>query len=675
MTFTHGNHRTGWLILLAASAVGGWFFGKGLLKSGQPSGDTPNARVISQHRVGKQFSPGSPQGSWMAAVKKATPAEFPRLFEEWKVAFSEGDNYLEGRPENALRWLFAAWLAKDPEAFIARVSQPNFSYSQWGAEVMVRMMPEKTAELIFGPTHGELNGFFVGEAATELAKHRPALYLKMNPDGTVNLRPGMGNDDWEIAISALAKTDARAAGNACLRWKVENDPTSITSALLAVAAAWKTGDPPMNEWVDGITDPVLRALANHARLCVLAENDPRAALAELVSPKFEQGRDVDTPGEILKQLAKKDPVGALKLLKDLEGDFLKYKRDDPFAEVFAETSAEKPANPFYQLSPKGYGEEWKVEENGARNAILGEAAGKLPDDPIELFAALQKLTSEAAAGDGAWQRSVEASLIRLKGETLSAADCLTMVRLWSEKLNGGSDDTTFQTLAARVAQVNPELALASLDQLPESARPLFAGEIILQSPPSDSARNISLFPHLTAGQWDETMGKILGGNAASYAEAIASLPATTTLGARTSFVLTWGDHDPEAAAQWLESMPDDALANGAAKRLTAAWAEYDEFAASAWAATLRAGPTRDAVAVGLAFSIARENPDDAWQWANSISDSAVRKQALVNLDERWGYDAPEKFRAALDEARLAAGLPERGEEPPPAPPDPNDPFR
>ncbi|MEO5714494.1 MAG: hypothetical protein ABIT37_13490 [Luteolibacter sp.] len=630
--------------------------------------------MIPRDRSGPVFASGSPQGSWMVDVKKAAPTDFPRLLEEWKAAFPEGDNYLEGRPENALRWLFGTWLTKDPKGFLKIVTAPQFEYSHWAAQVMVRTMPEKAAELIFGPTHGELDEYFVFDGAGELAKHSPALYLKMNPGDTIDLQPDShrSNDDWETAIASLAKTDAVAAGNACLRWKVEKNSSAIERAFLTVASAWKTGDPPMKEWVDGITEPVLRNLANHARLCVLAEKDPRAALAELYSPKFEEGREVNTPREILSQFAKADPVGALKLLKDVEGIFSKYK-SGPFDEGSAE-EVEKAANPFKDLSPGRYAAGNEVEENGVRYAILGEAAGNLPDDPTELFATLKKWSADTESGDSAWQLGVEADLIRRKGQSMSAADCLTMAGLWAEKLKGGTDDTTFKKLAARVAEVNPELALASLDQLPESARPSFAGEIIKQFPDSDPAGNIALFPHLTAVQWDEEFGKILGANAAAYAEAIASLPASTTLGARESFMEKWGDQDPEAAAQWLESLPDDAVSKPAAAGLFHAWAAYDEEAAVAWVATLPAGPIRDTVAGNLAYSIARRQPDEAWQWVESISDPKVQAKARLDLDFRWEYDAPEKFRAALDEARLAAGWPKRGAKPPP--PDPSDdPFR
>lgn len=229
----------------------------------------------------------------MTRVKQAAPADFPRLLEEWTTLFPEGENYLEGRPENALRWMFAVWLVKDTDGFIKATTAPQFHHSHWVAQVVVRLMPEKAAEMLFGTARGELDEYFIDSAGEELAEHHPALYLKMNPDGSIYLTPGMSNDDWETAIANLAKTDAVAAANACLRSKYgDYFPSQFAAAIRAVAAAWTTGDPPMSNWVNGIADPKLRNIANHARLCALAEKDPRAALAELHSAKLEVENDL-----------------------------------------------------------------------------------------------------------------------------------------------------------------------------------------------------------------------------------------------------------------------------------------------------------------------------------------------------------------------------------------------
>jgi hypothetical protein len=464
-------HLTAWLAILVMSIVGGWMFGRGI---GHSSPTAQVRQTVTETGSGGHstaFSPQSAQGIWMTHVKAATPADFPRLLEEWKIAFPEGDNDLEGRPENALRWLFGNWLAKDSEGFLKKVTEPGFDYSHWAAEVFVKMMPEKAAKLIFGPTHSELNEYFVADGAAELAESYPGLYLKMDPDGTVVLMPGTGNYDWETAVANLAKTDVLAAANACLELDTKNGGRSLADALLSVAKVWKSGDPSMTEWMNGITDPKVRNIANQARLVAMAEKDPHAALLELYSAKLDHGNDdrIDATREILKRLAEADPVYALKLLKKVEPLFLNYKWA-PGEELSAEEEARRADNPFSYLGPGRSGGDDRLEDNGVRYEILSDAGDRLPDDPGQLFAVLHGYCKEIG-GEGEWQRGVEAEMIRWKSRSLTAEACLTTAGLWAGEINGRSDDKTYKKLAARAAETNPELVLASLDQLPVSARP------------------------------------------------------------------------------------------------------------------------------------------------------------------------------------------------------------
>ena len=612
----------------------------------------------------------------MTAVKKAQPADFPKLLDAWQAAFPDGDNYLEGRPECALRWLLGMWLAKDPAGFLKVVTDPDFNYSYWAAQVLVRLMPGKAVELLSGPSHEALNEYLTESLVRALAEENPALYLRLNPDGTFEVTPGhhsSGYDDWGIAIANLAKTDPLAAANACLRWKGFNAPSTISEALLAVAAVWKTSDPPMKEWIQSIEDPQLRNFATHARLCALAEKDPHAALAELYSVKLEAAERIDAPWEILKQLAKADLVGALKLMKDTEGFFSQHEWG-PFAESSAEDNVRKTANPFSRLNPGGFSSN-EPDNNGVRFAVLSTAAESLPVDPSQFFAALHQLAADMDANDNPWQRRIEANLIRLKSNQWSADECLTVANLWASEMKGARDDPTMRELAVRAVHVDPELTLTALEQLPESAQPSFAAELIKQLPASDAAQRIELIPYLAESQWDEKLGESLGAHGGDYAAVIASLPAAITLGARREFMKQWGEQDPEAAAAWLDSLPDDAAAKPAAAGLAAAWAGYDDEAATAWADALPDGPTRDGAAASLADFFARSDPEEAWQWASSIDDPVTYAEALTSVGYCWRSKAPEDFRAEMSKARQAAGLPDRNFMFDPPPPDFDDPFK
>lgn len=640
MSFRFRFHQVLWAFLLAVSVAGG------------DSG--------AGHRKAPVFAAGSPQGLWMAAVKKAAPADFPRLMTKWETVFPEGDSFAESRRKNAIRWMYGVWLVKDTDGFLKVAT--HLDYSNAAAEALVRLKPERAAEWLFSPARVKSDARFAFRAVQELANRKPALYLKLDPHGTEDVTPGLGSSDsdWYTAIASLAKIDPVAAGKACLESNPEtNDTHSISRAFLAVAEAWKASKPPFKEWVNRIANPRMRDLASHARICALAEKDPRAALAELYSTKLEvnNGLDRDAPREVLMQLAKAHLLEALKLMKDVERIFSQYKRG-PFAEPSEEEKAERTANPFSQFSPGRYNfpMDGEVENNGVRHAVIAGAVKNLPNEPTQLFATLRKLRTDMG-GDSAWQRRVEADLICLKGEHWSADACVEAAKLWAAEPDRERDDLPMSRLAARAAHVDPDRVLAVLGQLPESVRPSFAAEIIKELPEMDREQRLTLLRQLTAAQWEEELGKSLGRNPVDYAPVIASLPAALTLGARNSFMKQWGELDPDAAARWLVSLPADAASITSGAGLAAAWAEYDEPAAAAWATTLQPGPVLDGAALSLAEFLTRKHPEEAWHWASKVSDPKTRAEAFTAIVVWWKSKAPEKFRAEYAAARQAAGLP------------------
>lgn len=653
-----------WLGLMVASATAGWFYGCGFVDRHASRNSVKTIKAISTSHE-PVFAVGSPEGLWVDAVKKSASADFPKRIEEWGSLFPErecvsGENPYEGRPENAFRWLLAVWLVKDSEGFLKATTR-DFQFTNWQAEVFVQLRPEKAAELIRDSSRDKLDQSFVSVTVEELAKHHPTLYLKINSHGDFDATPGMGSNEpnWYVAIASLAKKDPVAAWNDCLEWDTKiNYDSCISRAFLAVAEAWRPGDPPISELVNGIANPKLHNIANHARLSALAEKDPKAALAELYSAKLEVENSIihDAPNDILMQLARSDLVAALKLLKDVERIFSNYGRD-PFTEPSPEEKSERITNPFSELSPGRYSGGYEVENNGVRHAVLAGATENLPTDPTLLFEALHQLRTSTGNGDSAWQRGIEGDLIRRKCDHWSAEVCLTVAKQWEREMHGEHDDPTYQQLAIHAALVDPEQTLAALNQVPESARALFACEIIKQLPASNPAQRIALFSHLNATQWDEKLGEILGRNAVDYASAIASMPGANTLGARQTFMEQWGKQDPEAAAHWLASLPVDAASFPTAKGLAIAWVSYDESAATVWGGTLRAGPARDGAAVGLAHNFADGKPDDAWLWARLISDAKTRELVFYEIADRWKNKAPEQFREDYRAARMAVGLP------------------
>lgn len=627
------------------------------------TGDVAGRMTVRKAR--STFPTKSPRGLWMERVKKAEPSDFQQLAKEWYETFPEDERYKEYYPPNALnalRWMMGVWLVKDPDGFLKATSSKSFEHSHWAALAMVELMPEKAAEFLSGPIHDGLGEWFVRSLASELAKNRPELYLAINPDGLIDHSPGTFNHDWEVAISSLAKTDALAAGNACLHWKVENSPSAVYRAILAVAKAWKPSDPPISEWTGVIEDPRIRNFANHAWLSALAEKDPKAALKKLYEVKLKDDNDLRESAQrvILNKLATEYPVEALKLLKDMEGIFAKPNpgsNHDPFAdEPSADEKTEIKVNPFSDMSPRIYSVADTVEDNGVRRAVLDAVADDLPDDPAALVAAIRQLSGEMSGRDPSWELGVEAYLIRLKSRHWSFDECMAAAGPWAAESNATPDDSTLQELASRAAK-DPERALAALERFPEQARSFFAGEIIKQLPSSESVQRIDLLSQLPAEHWDRELGETLGRNAEDYAEIIASLPMEVDSDVPKSFTRQWGKQDPEATAEWLKSLPDDAVGLAATAGLASAWMRYDGDAATTWAASLPAGLARDAAADYISYWLSMEDSQESWHWADSIADPKTRAGAYRQVAKYWRRKVPEAFRAAHDEAQQDVGEP------------------
>lgn len=144
VSIRHGMHRCVWLALLAFVAGGGWYCGRGLVTSGAFLTNRTGAsaaRVPALQNRGVEFAAGSPEGLWMARVKKSAPTDFPKLLDKWGKTFLDEDEVYEGRPEHALRWMFAVWLVKDPEGYLQAVTNADFHHPYWAAQVLVRLMP------------------------------------------------------------------------------------------------------------------------------------------------------------------------------------------------------------------------------------------------------------------------------------------------------------------------------------------------------------------------------------------------------------------------------------------------------------------------------------------------------------------------------------------------------
>ncbi len=657
-----------WLVILVASAAGGWYFGRGLAILNQTTAPLPQESQQNE----SVLTADSPMGRWTARVKQAAPEDFPHLLEEWATLFPETDADIQGQPEQALRWLYAHWLIQDQKGFLSHLMEGKFNWTSSAAEILAQLKPDLSADLL---SEGKLDEYLASGLASRLAAQHPLLYLPLNPDGTKNLLPPsshMASDDWENAIKNLATSDPLAAANAWKKRKLENNYDQVIEALLPAFENWRKEDPPIKDWLNGIEDPEMRNLAQHARLMALARKNPHAALSELYSTHLLVSLSRhDAPREILSQLTQQDLPAALRLLKETSPLFAANDESssgfdpappanalDPFADA-PEPKPSPPAptgpppNPFTTLSQRA---DNTPEDNWVRSDILHVAAEHLPKNPDEMFARLHQLRSEMG-GENPWLHKIEAELIRNASYDYDFPfnACLEVAKRWAAELKGGRDDQTFKSLAARAAASAPDKAEAALESLPESARASFAAEIVKQIPPDQTERRLALLKQLTPAQWDKELGASLGEVASQYADVITALPGAVTSGAREAFMKKWVQTNPETATKWFATLPQDDAAGPAAVGLFIGWVDYDKSAAVDWAKALPNGSARQAIALEVVRALGISHPAEAWRWAASITDPKIRAWAY-NTISGYRNDEPEAFRKEHQAALQAAGM-------------------
>jgi hypothetical protein len=65
------------------------------------------------------------------------------------------------------------------------------------------------------------------------------------------------------------------------------------------------------------------------------------------------------------------------------------------------------------------------------------------------------------------------------------------------------------------------------------------------------------------------------------------------------------------------------------------WSESDPYNAAVWLGTLPQGESRDAAVSSFTRRIASSNPEAAAQWAESISDQNIRNRQVESIALTW----------------------------------------
>ncbi len=133
-----------------------------------------------------------------------------------------------------------------------------------------------------------------------------------------------------------------------------------------------------------------------------------------------------------------------------------------------------------------------------------------------------------------------------------------------------------------------------------------------------------------------------------------ALPAGSLRVAAVEEVAThWSRTAPQAAAQWARSLPDNGLAIPALRNVTTEWARADSLAAGTWLNGMDPSARRDQAVAAYCQVLAAQELDHISRWAQTISDSKLREQSLLNIAEEWMGRNPEAALAWLPQSGLS----------------------
>lgn len=123
--------------------------------------------------------------------------------------------------------------------------------------------------------------------------------------------------------------------------------------------------------------------------------------------------------------------------------------------------------------------------------------------------------------------------------------------------------------------------------------------------------------------------------------------------------VNWVTQDGRAAMNWLVSQAADAQRNRVMREAYRRWIVRNRGAAIAWFSEREDTRGLETLYDLYATALARVDPAKSIAWAESISDPALRREAMIDVAAIWGHADPEAARPWIDANGLAADLAQR----------------
>ena len=421
-----------------------------------------------------------------------------------------------------------------------------------------------------------------------------------------------GNGQQNFASSSLAEGWARRDAKVAYAWAKDlTDPAQRESALRGVFRAWAETDPKGTAArLDELTkDPAMAKAAAGASpvqavVRAWAAQDPKAAAAWLRQRAEEAGPE----------------DGSATSFRNLLQTEILPTRDEWNATEIADL-IRKPGEKLVteggdQYSPFNHSMSWSSGDDEESRHVVGQfGGGNSPlnsnDDPFQTGGVV-RIADPAQAFDDLAKQPGDAA----RQNVLHEIACQ-----WAEQ-------DPKAAMAKLQETTDPWLKLGLLNALSDRARqmmdPGLATEIAKSCP--ESAGNMG--EHSANGIYgalarqDPTRARALldseldAGGKTSIASALATQQTT---------------YDPAGAVAWAAQHPDEKVRSGATVAAVSSWAAADAYAASEWVTTQPAGPLREAAVRGLVQSLQENSPDDALQWAGTLTNPQQRESAQVSV--------------------------------------------
>lgn len=247
------------------------------------------------------------------------------------------------------------------------------------------------------------------------------------------------------------------------------------------------------------------------------------------------------------------------------------------------------------------------------------------NDPRAAFAWFSGLSEQQIRDLGTGARTL------FKG--MAAEDALwALDQAWSLPTRSLKSQALQSALSALTSQGYEPAALVALYQgMPQGTdRALLAQTIVDQW---------TRYQPEAAAQWIETLT-----DDGSYVRVVERL------------VSQWSQDDPVRASAWVTDLPDPDMRRVQMGRVAQAWVRTDPGAASAWLSTFPPSTDLDPAIHGLARGVLKDDPAGAWTWAEVVTADGARNRLLQQVGREWMKQDPVNASAGIAGSSLPPNI-------------------